>query len=872
MTSFTKANGFASPLKWLCVFFALMGSFLANAQNTSNNFSQVTTNPPQDPIKWIYGIVNKNNSQYSEGMAVPERIALSGVTETGSGTHTLTFKVQYTRKGTNYAFDFLTSWATAVSNAGGKLDQLPSVACDPHSGQSVPSVCGDASHVYQGTISGEPQLDVIGSNGDLTPYLDNGTDRFFTIYSTVPVSNASITANATPEDAGSNSYLLYTISWTNDNAAAAPFDVVIEFAAHLAKTETGYNGSGYIKGAPYHIKLDQLDGGSLGSQDNNVSVYQNTCDVQTTDATLTTCATPGATVDLTSANITSTSNTTVTWFYDADLTQAIDPSILITFPASNTTVYADVSNGSCESVATVTIQVNPLPVVTCPGNSEVCISTAAYALTGATPTGGTYSGDGVSNGMFDPSTAGVGTHTITYTYTDGNTCSNSCTFTITVDAASVGGSVSADATVCRSGNSGTLTLSGYTGTIVKWQSSTDNFVSDIHDISNTTATQSYSNLTQTTWFRAVVQSGVCDPVYSTPAKITVGDCATTYTKGFWASTGKEKCGTNRQAIDILRSNFGSSPGTCSSNLGTAITFGSTTTGYTFSLYPNVDFYLQTDGTCKPSQSFIPIQKLLPGGNTPDVLRNPTNVTWCNHKWSYSIGKVTYTLIGTDCKGSTYSNILNNLLAQTIALKFNLVYTPVLGGVHITGTNLAFNYLDCNSVVGTQSSTQSIPCSVLNALGSNNTINDLYTLANKVLGQEVTSVSPSDITAALNAINVGFDGGKILVSQTGTCGSGPITLRQLPQVQTIADPEVIAYPNPYTSRVNFVITSPVAGRASLQVYNELGQNVKTVYNGYLQAGQKQTVSFDVPPAMQSMLIYKLQIGNQQITGKVLQAKE
>ncbi|MBK7338439.1 MAG: HYR domain-containing protein [Saprospirales bacterium] len=47
--------------------------------------------------------------------------------------------------------------------------------------------------------------------------------------------------------------------------------------------------------------------------------------------------------------------------------------------------------------------------------------------------GGTYSGPGVNAGMFNPATAGIGAHTITYTYTDGNNCTNSCTFTITVN-------------------------------------------------------------------------------------------------------------------------------------------------------------------------------------------------------------------------------------------------------------------------------------------------------------------------------------------------------------------------------------------------------------------------------------------------------
>src|SRR5690606_13229374 len=58
---------------------------------------------------------------------------------------------------------------------------------------------------------------------------------------------------------------------------------------------------------------------------------------------------------------------------------------------------------------------------------------AAITLAG-TPAGGTFTGTGVTGNSFDPATAGVGTHTITYAFTDANGCSNSGTTTITVNA------------------------------------------------------------------------------------------------------------------------------------------------------------------------------------------------------------------------------------------------------------------------------------------------------------------------------------------------------------------------------------------------------------------------------------------------------
>jgi len=47
-------------------------------------------------------------------------------------------------------------------------------------------------------------------------------------------------------------------------------------------------------------------------------------------------------------------------------------------------------------------------------NIALCENDAAVILIGGLPTGGVYSGAGVSNGVFDPATAGPGNHVITY--------------------------------------------------------------------------------------------------------------------------------------------------------------------------------------------------------------------------------------------------------------------------------------------------------------------------------------------------------------------------------------------------------------------------------------------------------------------------
>ncbi len=125
----------------------------------------------------------------------------------------------------------------------------------------------------------------------------------------------------------------------------------------------------------------------------------------------------------------------------------------------------------------------------------------------------------------------------TYTYyaeagctIPGLLCSTSirkpATLTITSQCVTTAGAVISDAAVCAGTNSGTLTLSGHTGSVIRWESSTDNFVNSTPIVNNTTLFN-YFNLTQTTKFRAVVQNGSCLSANSSAATITVNTVSAT---------------------------------------------------------------------------------------------------------------------------------------------------------------------------------------------------------------------------------------------------------------------------------------------------------------------------------------------------------
>lgn len=110
-------------------------------------------------------------------------------------------------------------------------------------------------------------------------------------------------------------------------------------------------------------------------------------------------------------------------------------SSVVVFPSTSTTytVTGTDANG-CSNTATMPITVNPLPNVSMNAQSTAtCVTLNVDPLTG-TPSGGTFSGTGVSGNNFDPSAAGTGTFTITYTFTDVNGCTNTATTQITVNS------------------------------------------------------------------------------------------------------------------------------------------------------------------------------------------------------------------------------------------------------------------------------------------------------------------------------------------------------------------------------------------------------------------------------------------------------
>ncbi len=97
------------------------------------------------------------------------------------------------------------------------------------------------------------------------------------------------------------------------------------------------------------------------------------------------------------------------------------------------TVTYTYGTGVCETADTKTITVVDIPTVKVPTDQQFCEGGVDYDLSGASPTGGTWSGPGVNGNVFEVDVAGVGTHVLTYSYVDPTSgCANSDDMTIVV--------------------------------------------------------------------------------------------------------------------------------------------------------------------------------------------------------------------------------------------------------------------------------------------------------------------------------------------------------------------------------------------------------------------------------------------------------
>ena len=173
-------------------------------------------------------------------------------------------------------------------------------------------------------------------------------------------------------------------------------------------------------------------------------------------------------------------------------------------------------NGCYSNSMSVNITLNTDPILVITNPAPVCypgtVNLSAPAVTaGSTLFGATLSywvNAGATQPLVNYTAVGVsGTYYIKATTEAG--CTNIMPVVVTISPVAVGGTIT-QTIVCLPGNTGTLTLSGNTGTVVTWQRSIDNGTTWT-DIPGTAGLTSYNyiSINHNTMYRAIIQSGAC---------------------------------------------------------------------------------------------------------------------------------------------------------------------------------------------------------------------------------------------------------------------------------------------------------------------------------------------------------------------------
>jgi gliding motility-associated-like protein len=383
------------------------------------------------------------------------------------------------------------------------------------------------------------------------------------------------------------------------------------------------------------------------------------------------------------------SNSTMNYTFT---TQA-DLSVAGTYTFTATTSLAGDVNPTNDAFTGYTVT-NTAPSVggTIAGGTNVCISGNSGVLTLSGNTGNVvrweYSTDGGSTWI------NISNTTTSQAYTNltvptqyravvqngGCASANSSVASMTIDPASVGGTLSSSATVCTGANSGTLTLSGKTGSIIRWEYSTDGGIT-WNNIVNTTASYTYTNLITTTRYRVRVQSGACSPVYSNQVIITVSPNTVGGTTSPASTTvcSGSNSGTitlSGQTGSVVRWEYSTNMGLTWTNITNTTTSQTYTNLVSTRLYrarvqssPCAAAYSTNDtifvttttvgGTITPASSSV-----CTGLNSGTLTLSGNNGTVT--QWEFSTdGGLTWTIIANTTTSQTYTNLVTTTIYRAL---------------------------------------------------------------------------------------------------------------------------------------------------------------------------------------------------------------
>lgn len=158
-----------------------------------------------------------------------------------------------------------------------------------------------------------------------------------------------------------------------------------------------------------------------------VNLVVNPLPLVNAGADLTVCAQP---IPFTLTNFSPVAGGTGTWSGSTNLSgNTYTP---FTTPGQETLIYTFTDLNGCVAYDQLIVRRNPPVFPNAGADFSSCKNATPVTLTPLTNPGGNWSGNGVSNGIFNPSVASTGVHLIIYTINSGTTCQTSDSIRVTV--------------------------------------------------------------------------------------------------------------------------------------------------------------------------------------------------------------------------------------------------------------------------------------------------------------------------------------------------------------------------------------------------------------------------------------------------------
>ncbi len=161
-----------------------------------------------------------------------------------------------------------------------------------------------------------------------------------------------------------------------------------------------------------------------------------------------------------SAVLTATGANLFLWSADSTLSSLYGATVTATPNISTTYTVTGWNSFGCSDTAQFTVMIHQPPSVQFTGlKSDYCILNSTDTLMGI-PSGGTFTGTGISGNIFNPFTAGIGgPYAVTYSYTDSLGCSDTITQHVRVNNTALITVTPDNSTICT-GSSAVLSASG----------------------------------------------------------------------------------------------------------------------------------------------------------------------------------------------------------------------------------------------------------------------------------------------------------------------------------------------------------------------------------------------------------------------------